>query len=526
MSATEAYVRARLERRWDAIVVGAGLGGLTAAALLARRAGLRVLVLERHYAIGGLTQTFHRRRHEFEVGVHYVAEVGERHHALRRVFDTLTEGRLRWAPFGPSFDEVRFDGEVVRLGGDPERQRAALLAFSPREEKAIDRYVADVKACVRGGPRLLHPRAMPRAVDDSRHPFRRFTDVTTAEHLAAIGCSDRLASLLTYCFGNYGCPPERSSFAAHATTVGYYFGGAAFPVGGGSRIGAELARATLDRGGRVVVRAEVDAIRSDGDKVCGVRLRDGRELDAPIVISDAGVAGTARLLAHDEESGRLAEVAHEVGPSLAHCGLYLGLDRDPKALGLAPGNLWCLDGPTTEMEAESVAWLRGERTSPPGFFATCAAAVDPSWSARRPGRTAIVASFPAPFAPFAAHKDEPRGRRAEPYETLKARLTREALRAVTDAMPHIASSIEHVELSTPASTYSFTGHAQGQISGLDHTPRRFALASTPRTRVRGLALAGQDAWFAGIGGAVFGGLTAASWITGRDFAREILWRGR
>ncbi len=56
---------------WDAIMIGSGMGALAAAALLALRAGKRVLVLERHYTAGGFTHVFHRPGYDWDVGVHY-----------------------------------------------------------------------------------------------------------------------------------------------------------------------------------------------------------------------------------------------------------------------------------------------------------------------------------------------------------------------------------------------------------------------------------------------------------------------
>jgi len=63
------YKQSALDESWDAIVIGSGIGGLTAAALLARHAGKRVLVLERHYTAGGFTHTFRRPGYEWDVVV-------------------------------------------------------------------------------------------------------------------------------------------------------------------------------------------------------------------------------------------------------------------------------------------------------------------------------------------------------------------------------------------------------------------------------------------------------------------------
>ncbi len=91
--------------RYDAIVIGSGLGGLASAAMLARHGGKRVLVLEKHTTPGGFTHVFRRRGYEWDVGVHYVGKMADTS-GTRRLFDHLTEGRLDWAPMGEVYDRV------------------------------------------------------------------------------------------------------------------------------------------------------------------------------------------------------------------------------------------------------------------------------------------------------------------------------------------------------------------------------------------------------------------------------------
>ena len=85
---------------WDVIVVGSGLGGLAVAGLLARHAGKRVLVLERHYTAGGFTHSFSRPGFEWGVGLHYAGEMHRPGSPLRRLFDHIPDGDPDWADTG------------------------------------------------------------------------------------------------------------------------------------------------------------------------------------------------------------------------------------------------------------------------------------------------------------------------------------------------------------------------------------------------------------------------------------------
>lgn len=71
------YRPERLAGPYDALVVGSGIGGLTVAALLSA-IGRKVAVLEQHYTAGGATHSYERTGYEWDVGVHYIGEMGRR----------------------------------------------------------------------------------------------------------------------------------------------------------------------------------------------------------------------------------------------------------------------------------------------------------------------------------------------------------------------------------------------------------------------------------------------------------------
>jgi phytoene dehydrogenase-like protein len=95
------YRPKRLAPDYDAIVIGSGMGGLTTAALLSDL-GKKVCVLEQHYTAGGYTHSYERAGYEWDVGVHYIGEVGAPTRT-RKLFDYLSGGNLDWAPMDDEY---------------------------------------------------------------------------------------------------------------------------------------------------------------------------------------------------------------------------------------------------------------------------------------------------------------------------------------------------------------------------------------------------------------------------------------
>src|SRR6202162_4605082 len=126
---------------YDAIVIGSGMGALAVAGIMARLRKWRVLVLERHFKIGGFTHTFSRPGGwTWDVGVHYVGEMG---HGMtgRKLFDFITDGGVDWSPLPDVYDVFVYPGLTLKVPkGRANFERALVEAF-PGEKRAIGQYV-------------------------------------------------------------------------------------------------------------------------------------------------------------------------------------------------------------------------------------------------------------------------------------------------------------------------------------------------------------------------------------------------
>jgi all-trans-retinol 13,14-reductase len=514
------YHRHPVGEAYDAIVIGSGIGGLAVAALLGLHGGRRVLVLERHYTIGGFTHVFRRPGYEWDVGVHYIGDT-QPGGPLRALFDEVTNARLAWADMGPVYDRVFLGSTRFDFPRGEAALRARLVERFPGEAHAIDRYFALVHATVAALHDFFASKAFPRLIGAmvkplARRRFFRYSDHTTREVLESLTADQRLIGVLTAQWGDYGLPPAQSSFAIHALVAHHYFGGGSYPMGGAAQIAETVAPVIRAAGGELLRSAEVAEVVIEGNRVIGVRMAaDGAVLRAPLIISDAGVANTfGRLVpARVAERYGLRAALAGLAPSIAHACLYVGLRGTARELGLERSNIWVY--PHERHEHTLAASV--DAAMPPAAYISFPSAKDPDFERRCPGRATIEVATLLPWTRFAAWQDTRWHKRGTDYDAVKHALANRLLDILYTHVPQVHGAVEVAELSTPLSTRHFAAHPQGEIYGLAHTPARFRNPLLrPQTPVRGLFLTGADVATCGVGGALMGGALCASAILRRN----------
>ena len=509
---------------WDAIVIGSGIGGLSAAALLARRAGKRVLVLERHYTPGGYTHTFRRPGYEWDVGVHYIGDVGPGD-TLRAVFDAISDGSLQWVPLGEVYDRIVIGTDTYDLRAGADNLRDDLKRHFPQESGAIDRYFAIVRKVVAAANKYFMAKALPAPLATLAGPlmqrtFMRYADRTTRAVLEELTSDQRLIAVLTGQWGDFGLPPAESSFAIHAIVANHYFEGAYYPVSGAARIFQAIAPVIEASGGKVLINAEVSEIAIENRRAIGVKMKDGTVLRAPLVISDAGVMNTlGRLVPRSvAERYRALPDPAAIRPSIAHACLYLGLRQTAEELSLPKCNIWIYPD---ERHERTFAAEPDDSTLPFAYI-SFPSAKDPDFARRHPGRATIDVITLARWDAYAQWDGTRWKKRPAEYEAAKKRLADRLLEVAYRHLPQIAGKIDVCELSTPLTTRHFANYERGEIYGLAHTPARFREPLLrPRTPIRSLFLTGQDVTACGVAGALMGGVLCASAIMGRNLMSSI-----
>ncbi len=511
MGKSEHYGKRAPDGPWDDIVIGSGMGGLTAAAMLAKL-GRRVLVLEQHYVPGGFTHTFRRKGFRFDVGVHAVGEVTP-HSMTGRLLRRLTDGRLRWASLGPVYDAFHFpDGFDIDFPDSPARFRENLVRAFPGETRAIDHYLSMVRSVSGAMKGYYLSRTMPRRVGLVLDPVlgrkaESYFQRRTADVLAEITSNPRLRSVLASQWGYYGSPPSRSSFAIQALVAKHFMHGGYYPEGGSQAIAEELLRTVGEAGGFCRIRADVRRILVDGDRVIGVALDEHEEVRAERVFSAVGVRSTVeRLLPDPHRSEKWAQSIRALPPAPAHVCLYLGFEGDIREAGASAANQWFYD--TWDLENE--AWVVPEDGPVPNaavLYCSFPSLKDPHHDPGPKQRhTGEVVTF-VPWSQFEPFRASAWMDRPEAYARLKQRMHDRLLEQFLERMPGLRGKVVFSELSTPLSTDHFVRPVAGSIYGLEPTPERFANPYLrARAPVKNLFFAGSEVATVGVIGAMMGGV--------------------
>ncbi|MGB5213927.1 MAG: NAD(P)/FAD-dependent oxidoreductase [Anderseniella sp.] len=505
--------------KWDAIVIGSGMGGMTSAAALSKM-GHKVLLLEQYKTLGGLTHSFSRDGFSWDVGIHYLGCVapGDKE---RGMIDWLTHTPMAFEPMGAVYDNLHLaDAPPLALSRPFEAQERDLKDRFPDEAEAIEAWITALREGRAIMYTLASTRAMPEFVGDmidwwNQRAIDKWCKRTTQEVVDSITQNPELAAALTAQWGDHGGRPHKASFAVHALICGCYLeSGAWYPVGGGSAFADHLIPTITEAGGEARAGMRVDQLLVENDKVVGVRTSDGEDINSDVVISNIGVRETINnLLPAGFGPKHWIDEILALPPSIAHFSLFMGFEGDIEDAGATRSNHWFY--PNSDVDA---VWSDAPKGNPPGFFVSFASLKDPQHDPGPKQKYAGEMVVWTDWSAVARWADLPSGARGPDYKAFKQQVEDKMFTLFKAEFPDLANLVVFRELSTPLATESITGHHEGRFYGLDGTPERvLSDALRAKTPIEGLYLSGQDVVSQGIQGALWGGILSAASVDPRVF---------
>jgi len=516
------YTSSKVPSQLDTIIIGSGMSGLTAGALLARF-GRRVVVLEQHDIAGGGTHTFDLKGYRFDSGLHYTVPWHSHLFKLTGLRADVPECEFLGEGDG-TFDKIILNtGELFRIKHKEEHLKDLYKMF-PEETVGLDAFVritddglisVQVFCFSKLFPLWLQPYFW-MIVPKRFHPCNKTMKQVLDEHIKSKKLQTFLSSLW---LDSGGRPDEATLMLTGGAQRGLPKEGGCYPRGGAEGMARFLVGIILQYGGRVLVEAPVKRIITSADlSVTGVEMADGSIITAKEVVSSAGYRNTYESLL-DEKARKASGVPKSFpvkqSPGFIMCNI--GIKGTPQELQLSNTNVWFLPvNESGDMYKPLDDYFRDPMAGDIPCMITWPSIKEQS--NRNDNRISCQMLAIADNEWFAPFRDQKFKARSPEYEQLKKQWEEKFHAVLFKVFPQVKERVEFSDVSTPLTIKHYMLVPDGAAVGLDQTPLRYSWEiqkhldmSTP---IHGLWMTGQDTLICGVVLAQLAGVITACRMLG------------
>ncbi len=488
-------------KQYDVIIIGGGLGGLTTAAMLSKE-GLGVCVLEQHSIIGGCLQSFRRNGYTLDTGMHYVGSLSEgqvmyQYFKYLGVMDSLRLTKLD----ENGFDHFHFsDGSCFRHAMGYENFIDTLSAEFPDERKNIE----SISKVIRSVGNLITPEILKEG-KISNGGF----DYMSMSAYSEIKRNIRNEKLQNVMAGNSGL------FAGNRLTTSLYeYGmithsnieGAYAFTDGSQQLADSLVNTIRSNGGEIRLRAKVNSIYLDGDKVEHVSLNSGEHLNAKWIISSLHPSVTFSMLENNTVYKKAFFTRMNSLPNTY--GLFTTyLLIKPETLKYKNQNHYMFNNP----DVWATEGTYNGFNIPSSLL--CMQANSESEYTK-----VVTLLTPMPHYIYEKWDNTILGNRSEEYLEFKEKFSEAVIDFACQFYPHLRECIEKKYTASPLTYRDYTGAPFGCAYGIVKDCRNPLVTLMPaKTRISNLLITGQNLNIHGCLGTTISSAVTCSEIIGQEY---------
>jgi len=475
---------------FDAVVIGAGLGGLSCAAAFARQ-GFKALVLEHHSKPGGYATTFKRKGFVFDVSLHSTT-VEERNgvHNLIPGFPEIKD--IEFVPHPDLYRLILPDYDIRVPHKNLPGYLEILINHFPDEKEGIQGIFDDMKGLTKDIQKISEARGQVNMMTFRQdYPYlSQSVNQTWGQMLDARVKNTKLKFIISGLWGYYGLPPSKLASLYYAMpTIGYLQEGGYYPVGKSQKISDALMKFIEERGGKVMLRTGVEKILVKDHSAYGVKTADGQEFTGKVVVSNANAYDTFHsMMEEDDHLKSYLDRMDTFTASLSTFQVFLGLKKDlVNKVGIKDTEIFYETD--YDIEASYKDALNADMENQ-GFGLTLYDNLYKGYSPE--GKNTLNILNLQGYSHWEKYESDYFQGKKKAYRKEKERMADILIDKIEETLlPGLRKAIEVKEIGTPLTNVRYTKNYRGAIYGWDQTldnsiPRRLP----HKTPIQNLYLAG------------------------------------
>ena len=495
--------------RFDAVIIGSGLGGLCTAYILAKE-GMHVCVLEKNRQIGGSLQIFSRDKTVFDTGVHYIGGLDEGQN-LNRYFkyfglmDSLKLQRLDM----DRYDVISFDGDENEY---PHAQGydnfvEQLARYFPKEREGLQLYINKIREICAAFP-LYN-------LEDTKKDFENawYLNIDAKSFIDSVVSDHTLRSVLAGTNMLYAGIEGKTPLYVHALVVNSYIESSYRCVDGSSQIAKHLSNGIKNMGGELRNYSEACRFHFKGDEIDEVELTNGTRIAAKMFISGIDLTRTVDMVEGNQLRQAFVNRIHSLENSISS----FILNVVPKPLTMPPllHNLY-------HFEKEEDVWNSyhyepSEWPKSVSLFGT-SSSKSPDYMENYTVMAYMnyedCARWAESFSTIPKHV----AFRGDGYEEFKQEKAEKLLNLLERRMPGLKQNIQSYTCATPLTYRDYIGSRDGTLYGVIKDYKEpLKTFITPRTKIKNLFLTGQNINLHGVLGVTVSAVVTCSEIVGHPY---------
>lgn len=484
--------------KYDIIIIGSGLGGLECGAILSKE-GYNVCVLEKNELFGGCFQTYRRKGHLLDTGIHYIGSLdeGQVMNQFFRYVGIMDHLKVRKLDEN-AFDKIFYKNRVYDYAMGYERFIDTLCQSFPHEKENLRQYTTLLKEV----GNLISVDNLKKGIISTEG--MKFFNTSAAGMIDKITTNPDLQSVLAGSALLYGGLREHSNFYEHAMINNSYIQRAYRFIDGSMQVASEMINVIRTHGGTVLNNSEVTRIIVENNQAAGVEINRAERIESKYIISNVHPKQTLTLL----DKTRCIKNAYisRINSLENTYGIFtLYLIMKEKSYPYLNQNLY--------LHGDNDVWY--DKKVNMGYTTNCM--ISTQASSRNSDYADVISILtPMYIDELSAWQNTLPEQRGEDYKTFKMEKARQLLEFIKSHGIDFTDHIETMYTTTPLSYRDFTGTCDGSAYGIikDYKCPQIGFVST-RSRLGNLFLTGQNL---NVHGAL--GVTLTAMLTCAEFVGQ------